>query len=275
MWLGAFLFGIVTCFQNTTISVPAEKLYYLNYPESIHRSGLLGDVTTPNKEQKTRIFFHFVNKTHKKQQFVIHFDHGVRNYKFGYGVSKEPGCAGSIGVKHFFECKPVDKADGIYFSTMLGVGETISGICDGTTSSATKVESFFGCNKNNFPHKISESVNVSEKIELYPSIDKPSVVRLGTNRNHLVDGDYGTTFKFSIKPIISKNSTVEVSISPRGGRASICFLQNGLVKSTPVILAKHIYVFYRQIIKPGDCITFDTMLPGGYSYPVEIHFSVH
>jgi hypothetical protein len=275
MWLGAFLFGTVAYFQNTTISVPSEKLYYLNSPESILKSGLLGSIVTPDKEQKTRVFFHFVNKTHKKQQFVIHFNHGIKNYRFGYGISSEPGCAGVGGVKHFFDCKPVDKIGGVCFSTMLESGETISGICDGFTEANTTIESFFGNNKHIFPNKVSESNNVTEQIELFPSVIKSDVIRLGTHRNNFVDGDYGTTFKFVIKPVMIKASVIEISISPRGGRASMCFIQNGLVKLTPVVPTKHTLIIYKQTINPGESFIFETILPGGYSYPVEMHFSIH
>lgn len=273
MWLNTFLLGFVGLLQvPTTLALP-ERLYYLNKPESVRQSGIVGQFVSPSGIQRSRVFFHFINKTGKKQNFVLHFDKGVKDFKFGYGISSSPGAAGKAAVKQFMLDAPIDKFGGINFSVTVNPGAVISGICEGITTSNTNVVSFFGAEKNTLKSQVIESTNVSETKNIVIENNKVFKHRIGTKRDGLISGDYGTTFHFRVTSKTSGKKLI-VFVSPRGGHAALFFTRNGSIISTPVIGAKQTRKLFETPIKQGETVDFDTMLPGGYAYPLEIQISI-
>lgn len=91
----------------------------------------------------------------------------------------------------------------------------------------------------------------------------------------MIDGDYGTSFNFLIKPNVLKPSRLKIIVSPRGGHASFGFSLFNVVGKSPLIGSKNIWTFYDKIVNPGEQLSFSVMLPGGYSYPLEYRFSIN
>lgn len=273
VWYNAFLLGFVGFMQNPTASALPERLYYLNQPESIRQSGFLGQFVSPDGLQRSRVFFHFINKTGRRQNFVLHFDKGVKDFRFGYGISSSPGGAGKEAVKQFMLDSPTDKFGGVNFSMPVNPGAVISGICEGVTASNTNVVSFFGAEKNSFKNQVVESPNVNETKNIIIENNKVFKFRIGTKRDNLISGDYGTTFHFKVTSKVSGKKLL-VFVSPRGGHAALFFARGDDFISTPVIGAKQTRKLFEAPIKPGETLNFDTMLPGGYAYPLEIRLSI-
>ena len=273
MWL-AISFGFLCLFQNELVSSPPERLYYLNSPESMRKPGVVAQFSTPNISQKTRVFFHFINKTHQKQTWVLHFNHGVRDFRLGYGVAYYPGEAGAKGTANFYAAKPVNKNDGIELKVDLNPEDTVSGVCEGVTVEKTDVVAYLGTKDTTLNYQVLNTENVVElnKFDLCEKVKKN--IRIGTKRKGYIDGDYGTTFQFIVCPQIKHPSKLKIMISPRGGCASLCLFSNGLPTMSPVIGARQAWKAYEVDIKPGDNFSFETILPGGYAYPIEIRFSI-
>jgi len=248
-----------------------ERLYYLNYPESVRSIGTVARFVTPTSAQKTRVFFHFVNKTHRQQPFVIHFKNNLKEFKFGYGVSESPATAGTTGAVNFLNSKPTDKEGGAKLEIMLKPGYTVSGMCDCVTLESTEVVSYLGDTTQNLSYKVKESSNVTESLDVSysPTYQK---LRIGTKRDGMIDGDYGTTFRYRFTHPLSKAVLLRIVMSPRGGRLSLPFVSKDGVKVSPMIPARGRWAVYEVSIPPGGLFAFETVLPGGYCYPLELRF---
>jgi len=256
------------------VSSSPETLYYLNSPESIKLPGIVARFKTP-ASQKIRVFFHYVNRTSVNQDFILHFDKSVKQFRLGYGISYSPGFAGQIGITNFMSSKLVDKFGGIKLSLNLKPGHTISGICEGATTNSTNVIAYLGSMSNSMQYKVLESKNVNEKIDIVLNQGSKKNIRIGNKRSGMIDGDYGTSFNFLIKPNVLKPSRLKIIVSPRGGHASFGFSLFNVVGKSPLIGSKNIWTFYDKIVNPGEQLSFSVMLPGGYSYPLEYRFSIN
>jgi hypothetical protein len=266
MVLGAYFLGAIMCAQQVSV-VSGERLYYLNQPESVRSDGLLAKFETQPADN-TRIFFHFINKTGKTQEFVLHLNQSISKFRLGYATSPSPGAAGVNAAYNFLKCEPKQKDGGIEFKIKLQPQVVISGICEGFMPDKTQVTAYFGSVKENKLYQVKESVNVTENIDI--NLDKDNqVVRIGTKRKDFIDGDYGTTFKLSITSSSDKPKTYKLVMSPRGGHLSLCFKHNNTLLTTPVVPAKHHYTVCTFEFLPGSVYTFETILVGGYAYPVE------
>jgi len=266
MWLGAYLLGAVVYSQNVSV-VSDEKLYYLNKPESIRSAGLLAKFETKSAKN-TRIFFHFINKTGKTQDFVLHINNSVSNFRMGYGTSFSPGAAGVAASLTFMQCEPKQKDGGVDFKIRIKPMMVISGICEGFVPEKTQVMSYFGSPPENKLYEVESSVNVNENIDIALSPDTP-VIRIGTKRKDYIVGDYGTTFKLNITSTFEKAKKFKLVMSPRGGHLSLCFKYKDKVITTPVVAAKKQHTVCVFEILPNETYVFETILVGGYAYPVD------
>lgn len=271
----SLLLGSALIFQDNLVALSPERLYYLNSPESIRSSGVVAQFKTPPSPQKIRVFFHFVNRTSISQEFVLHFDKSMTQFRLGYGISYSPGFAGQVGVKNFMSSKLVDKFGGIKLSLNLKPGCTISGICDGETTDSTNVVAYLGSMSNTTKYKVLESSNVNEHIDVSLNPGSKQNIRIGNKRKGMIDGDYGTSFNFLVKPNILKPSRLKIVVSPRGGHASFGFSFFNIAGESPLIGSKNTWTFYDKNILPGEQLAFSVMLPGGYSYPLEYRFSIN
>ncbi|MBS1722834.1 MAG: hypothetical protein JSS66_07635 [Armatimonadetes bacterium] len=257
-----FLLGLL----NLGTKPVSDKLYFLNTPETVRASGLLAEGRVP-AGTNARFFFHFVNATHKTQQFDLEGPNKNGFDRYGMSVDTSPSNAGASAMYAFLMNPAPDRRQ--VLSVTVPAWHTVSGIAETVTADTGT----YRCSMGNGDLVRGANVLVSEtlcntvEMELTSGLHK---FRYGGAVIGGQKGEYGIGQMYRFRNTTKKALRVVVSVSPRGGNGCVVYRLNNTVKRTGRLLAKSVCRLAGIDLWPGQYAEFFTMPAGGMSYPVEL-----
>ena len=248
----------------TWASTP-NTLIFLNQPESVYHTGVLGRIEVTAGEHY-RVFFHYVNKTKTKQIFQI--TGPLQQTVGGTSVQEFPGPAGSAAAALLLDQMPAS----FPIKTMVMVGQTVSGVIDGIASKNGSVIAQLGASTKMINgSKVVLSPYVWQNVEVNNSL--PSVAfSLGQDIAPIF-GSYGAMFHFEVTNPSKHTQKVTITFSPRGGDMILAYQLQGHTHTSPMIAGRHIGVLFSGKLHPGDKLNFNTVNAGGWNFPVRFEIS--
>ena len=266
-----FVFSIILLLFAPPAYAQSKTLHYLNIPESVRVPGIIGQgVILPGAH--ARIFFHFANKTSGDLTFKLSTDEMLKNHKSSLSTEYFPGDAGSKAVSRFLWDHSIASPARIDLSQVVKPGWTISGIVEGD---ATKVTSYVASLGDGpvVPGMVTLTSNLPEWCSSFTLLDQQTKRILIGEKHSGIDGDYGCTDIIQIKSGAKVARKLKITISPRGGSASVPYTINNNLRNTGLLQARSKNVIYCPI-NPGETLTFTTIPAGGFNYPVRIEVSL-
>lgn len=245
-------------------SPPVQRnLIFLNDPERVRQGGTLF-LKPYNANTSTRVFYHYLNCTGAKTDFVVTTSGEVTCFGAGNSTHYRPEVAGYTATRRYFTttATPPRTSRGELLRIALDAGDTVSGVFDFASDSPGAMRVAM------VPHgKTSDgaamvpksnalfSQTVNQEIELKPG----KSVRIGAGGKR---GEYGIVFSIKFDA-----AQCRLEVSPRGGPLSLVYMVGSAVKSTGCIHARG----RSNLLIEAKGPTVVRMMPqGGSSYPLEI-----
>jgi hypothetical protein len=249
----------------------AKNLVFLNIPEKVVNSGILGKQTIKNTSN-TRIFFHYLNATGRDQVFNLRFEGNFFNFRSAISSDSEPGIAGAEANIAFFKAKEKVIKNPI-LTIKLPNNHTVSGIAEAKFIPGEKWSCELGTSKNVIDSKIITTDKFDKTIEIALN-NKPIWYRLGDNRKSLIPGNYGYHFNFNVVNKSPKKKLLVCYLNPRGGKITGVFNVNKQIVSTAELMPKTETKFYHKILDSNQNVSVEYIPTGGYCYPIQIKFKL-
>lgn len=252
-------------------SLSLASYVFLNLPESIREAGYTASFDVV-KDEKTRVFFHFCNKT-KEDLYFTAPNVNMYDAKYGVNVNYSPGVAGARAVYAFYKSKP-SNIDSI--KILVPSRQTISGIIEGKPKDIRWMSYF-----NSPSDMLLNQVLKVKKVGDFELVDSTIVhdlqfkndrayVRFGHEDMQGFKGSFGVSHKFRLANNTDKNQSYEVKVSPRGGNLIFAYNSAEGAKHTPLLLAKRWYSIEKVALKPKEEWWMENIVTGGFNYPVQI-----
>lgn len=249
--------------QSTSVSAPAEVLYFFNSPETVRHEGVLGQALIPANASRERAFFHFVNKTGSTCVFQLSLPRGSRVLRLGWSVSRDPLLAGTQAASRFLSSVP--KNDISKIQETLRESVTVSGIVEFLPpASGGYLTASLGAGSLVHGAKV-DRVALAEVVAgsltrggaTLRLCDKPVQGR--------VSGEYGSSL------IVRSNSAGKLQVNPRGG--SLRFVAQ-LKRTGAVIVTQSLSTYHWHTVAQvaaGD--EWEIIPVGGAFYPMELRLA--
>lgn len=240
-----------------------SPLVYFNEPESVRHPGIVGEADLP-AGQPARIFFHFVNRTRAPQKFQLVLDRPLLESTSGIAIHRDPGEAGSLAVRIYWNKKLSNvRVSSDIFTQLVPAGDTVSGVVDGTPKEIAHVVCSMGKGSTNDWRVGGNVIEVWRKTTLGKSL------LLGDDSGP-IKGAYGTMHHLQFANSEQTSRTVAVYVSPRGGAARFVYLYKNALHTTPLISAKCAVLLFKDTVPAHGILSLDSLPIGGYSYPCKI-----
>lgn len=262
LWLGVF----ACC---ATSSLAQGAVYFLNVPESIRTPGTIHS-TAVGAGERSRVFFHYCNKTGKDQKFTLDIEEEMGSLRTGIATAFFPGEAGTKGMNRFLADKPHKGKASLV--TVVKRGWTVSGVVEGVSEKPSKIVATMG------EGPLLSNIQYITSPYLFWQDVRPIThgetvkFRIGERIEGHIAGDYGSTIRVGVVQKAEKESVLTVSVSPRGGDLVFVYNYLGKILNTPTLRAKRDKKLFSRKVAPGETVTLDAFPIGGYNYPVEVIF---
>jgi hypothetical protein len=246
-------------------AVAYSDLYFMNSPETLRSTGVLHNLSLkPNT--KSRLFFHYLNKTGATQNFTIRSDKKILA-QYGHAVSPDPSKAGLAAYNNLIGGKKKERKLDIVI--VVPSGHTVSGMIDVNADEESKVVVALGQANTNINTTLFTAQSFFKQHLISLKGTDSQKIRIGNGVIGEFKGDYGTNHEIVARNDSKAPLEVEIYVSPRGGPINLGYVLNGTWRTTGLIPAYSNVRLAKVRLAPGQVLSLSHVITGGFNYPVE------